>query len=85
MLFWFFQSKFASTDDIETLLQTTSTKKPTLMSDNATNIDIDETTTQEPELEIQKTTVKPADINLIPNTVVFFYLSLSRRPNSLFR
>ena len=72
MLFWFFQSKFASTDDIETLLQTTSTKKPTLMSDNATNIDIDETTTQEPELEIQKTTVKPADINLIPNTVVFF-------------
>ena len=85
MLFWFFQSKFASTDDIETLLQTTSTKKPTLMSDNATNIDIDETTTQEPELDIQKTTVKPADINLIPNTVVFFYLSLSRRPNSLFR
>ena len=72
MLFWFFQSKFASTDDIETLLQTTSTKKPTLMSDNATNIDIDETTTQEPELDIQKTTVKPADINLIPNTVVFF-------------
>ena len=73
MLFWFFQSKFASTDDIETLLQTTSTKKPTLMSDNATNIDIDETTTQEPELDIQKTTVKPADINLIPNMVVFLF------------
>ena len=37
----------------------------------STSIDIDETTTQVPKFNIPVTTVKPADINLIPNSVVF--------------
>ena len=50
-------------------MQTTLTKKSILRS-GLSSINIDETTTQAPELDIQVTTVKPADINLIPNTVV---------------